>query len=198
MNLLNQVIDILNEKLFNTALTDGIFDGARIYNLASLGMPSEGSPQRPYTMVQGEPIYVDVSDDKPATVYHRCTNITMENISNLGWGDNDGYISAKFDMLMIFYGNPVFVKYSNEDLILKTSAALNYTLNTSDINAVGLRFVRSLVNRANTNSLQVFTGEYGASADCPLQFNSVYFGVQYQIEIQATSDCLGCYNCTNQ
>lgn len=198
MNLLNQIVGILNDRLFSTTLTDGVFDGANIYDLAQMAIPTDDSPQRPYVLVQGDSVFVDVSDNKPATVYHRCTGINMTDMTNDGWGDSNGLINAKFDMYFVMFGNPEFVKYSNEDMILKVSAGLNYTLTSGDINAVGLRFVRASVQKANTNSLQVFKGEYGALANFPMRFDSVYFGINYQIEIQATNECLACYNCSNQ
>jgi hypothetical protein len=195
MNLLGQIVDILNNRIFTTTLNDGIFGGSNVYGLASLGLPTDESPSRPYVNDHGNTKLVDLSDNYPATIYHRLLNIAMQNDQAIAWGDSDGVVIAKFDMISVFYGNPNFVKYTNEDLILKISTALNYTLTSGDINGVGLRFVRASVQRANANSLQVFQGEYSASASCPMRFDSVYFGVYYQIEIHATNECLSCFEC---
>lgn len=196
MNLLDQVVGVLNNRLFTVSLTDGVFDGSKIYGLSYLALPTDDSPVKPYTLRQGEPVFVDITDNYPATVYHRLNGITMTQDQNIGWGDGDGYVNAKFDMYFVMFGNPEFVAYTNEDLILKVSAAMNYTLTSGDINGVGLRSVRASVVRANANSLQVFQGEYGATANCPVRLNSVYFGINYQIEITATNECLACFDCT--
>lgn len=196
MNLLDQIVTVLNNRLFNVALTDGVFDGAKVYGLSYLALPTDDSPVKPYTYRQGDTIFVDLNDNSPATVYHRLNTINMTPDVNAGWGDGDGYVNAKFDMYLVMFGNPEFVEYTNEDMILKVSAAMNYTLTSGDINGVGLRSVRASVLRANADSLQVFRGEYGATANCPLRFNSVYFGINYQLEITATNECLSCFDCT--
>lgn len=194
MNLLDKVVNILNNRLFTKQLTDGAFSLGNIYGLATLSVPTTDSPQRPWAYWNNESISVDLNDSRNVTLYHRVTDVTF-NSMNIGFGDSDGYVLATFAMTMIFFAKRDVVGYSQEDLILKTSAALNYTLTSGDLSTSGLGSVRASVKRANNDSLRVFKGEYGANADYPLGFNTCYFGIDYQIEITATNDCLACTDC---
>lgn len=194
MNLLDKVVNILNNRLFTTQLTDTPFGSSNVYGLSQLAFPTADSPQRPWVYWQNEPMAVDLNDSKNVTLYHRVTDVTMSN-DNAGFGDSNGYVKAVFAMTMIFFAKRAEVGYSQEDLILKTSAALNYTFTSGDLSVSGLGYVRASVKRANSDSLRVFKGEYGANADCPLQFNTCYFGIEYQVEISATNECLACTTC---
>jgi hypothetical protein len=111
------------------------------------------------------------------------------------YGDGNGYIKVLADMVCIVYADRYKTGYTQEDLILKISAGLNGTLSSWELGSSGLQRVKASVVRANNNSLQVFSGEYGSEAHFPLQLSSVYFGIQYQLEIIAESTCLGCTNC---
>lgn len=195
MNVLNQCVDVLNNRLFQTQLTDQCFQSSHTYGLSYQSIPSDDSPIKPFYYWNNDIRFVDLSDDKNITIYHRMLNVNFLESVNNGWGDGNGVAVAQFQMLMVFYANRKKVNYSQDDLILKTCAALNYTFGSSDVSVAGLRYVRTSVLRANPNSLQVFQGEYGATVNCPLQFDSSYFGVNYQIEIHATNECLACHTC---
>ena len=195
MNLLDKIVNILNYRLFNTQLTAYEFSINNVYGLSYLSIPTTDSPQRPFTYFNNEPISVDVNDGKNITLYHRVTDVIMNMDNNTtGFGDSN-YNKWTFLMLMVVYADRDKIGMTNEDLVLKTSAALNYIFNAGDINTAGLKSVRVTVKRANIDSLRLFKGEYGANADCPLQFNSCYFGIEYQLEIQATSECMANTNC---
>lgn len=195
MNILDKCVQVLNHRLFTSQLTDACFQSNNIYSLAYQSLPTNDSPARPFYYRQNDPIFVDLNDSKNITVYHRMLNVNMVENPNAGWGNGDGVTIADFQMLMIVYCNRKNISYSTEDMILKICSNLNYTFESSAVSVAGLRFVRSSVQRANPNALQVFTGEYGATANCPLQFDSSYFGINYQIEIHATNECLTCTTC---
>lgn len=188
MNLIDKIVGILNHRLFDTQLDAYEFSINNVYGLSYLSTPTTEAPQRPFTYFNNEPISVDVNDGKNITLYHRVTDIAISN-DTAGFGDSN-YNKWSVAMLMVVYADREKVGMTNEDLVLKSSAALNYVLTSGDINTSGLGLVRVTVKRANIDSLRLFRAEYGANADCPLQFNSCYFGIEYQIEIQATSECM--------
>lgn len=193
MNLIDKIVNILNYRLFNTQLTAYEFSINNVYGLSYLSVPTTDAPQRPFTYFNNEPISVDVNDGKNITLYHRVTDIAMSSDA-IGFGDSN-MNKWTVSMLMVVYADREKVAMTNEDLVLKCSAALNYVLTSGDIYTSGLGSVRITVKRANIDSLRLFRAEYGANADCPLQFNSCYFGLEYQIEIQATSECMGSTIC---
>jgi hypothetical protein len=102
---------------------------------------------------------------------------------------------ATFSMVSVVFGDRFKLGYTPEDLILKLTAGMNITFTKSELNNSGLSKVRIVVNKVNNNSISVFSGEYGTGANCPLQMSSIYFGIQYTIEITANSKCLECQDC---
>lgn len=195
MKILDQIVDIINERLQDTVLTDNVFQSGQYDGLAYIVGEREGSPQKPYTW-NGENIRdITLSDHVPFSIYHRCTNIDFKDSPLSGWGDGNGMIKMASTMMAVIYSNRLITGYTQEDLILMISSGLNYTLTKDDLNTSGLQSVKASVQRANNNSVSVFQGEYGMVAKNPLQPSSVYFAIQYSLEISASVDCLTCQTC---
>ena len=125
----------------------------------------------------------------------RSTDIAYKDAPASAWGDGDGMIMATFSMVSIVFGDRFKLGYTAEDLILKITSGMNMTFGKSELVDSGLAKVRVNVNKVNNNSTSVFFGEYGIGANCPLQMSSIYFGIQYTIEITANSKCLECQDC---
>ena len=194
MKLLDACVDLVNQRIIETQLTGNPFQTGNYYGLTYQATDPETKDIRPYYYENNIPKYIDLTDAVNAVMYHRCVSIAMTEPPNLGFGDDDD-VAIQYGMFLVFYGKRANIGVSMEDMILKLSTALKYQFNNANLINSGLRAVRASVQRANSNSLQVFTGEYGATASCPLQFDSVYFGINYQIEILASNNCLTCSDC---
>lgn len=195
MNLLDKIIDLINEKVMDGPLNERAFQNSAINGLSYLTAPKQDSPQRPYVIEDEDIIDISIDDTYDFSIYHRCTDISFTDAPASAWGDGDGMISASFGMLSVVYGDRFKLGYSQEDIILKLTTALNMTLTRSDLNTAGLSKVRVIVNKVNNNPTSVFATEYGAAANCPLQMNSIYFSIQYTIDITANQKCLECQDC---
>ena len=195
MNLLDKIVDLINDKVMDGALHERAFQDGIVNGLSYLTTPKDQSPQRPY-IIEGENIIdITIDDTYPFNIYHRCTDITFRDAPASAWGDGDGMIAASFNMLAVIYGDRFKLGYSQEDLILKLSTALNLSLTKTELNNSGLAKVKTTVNKVNNNPTAVFATEYGAAANCPLQMNSIYFSIQYTIDITANQKCLECQDC---
>lgn len=193
MSLLDKIVDIINTRLMEGALEEQAFQESAIYGLSYLAMPKGDTDQRPYTFDGDNTIGIEVSDIYEFSMYHRCINITFKESPT--FGDGNGMMTMTCDMLLVVYADRYKSGYSQEDIIMKISAGLGGQLSHTELGNSGLQKVRISVQRANNNSVQVFQGEYGSEANCPFHLNSVYFGINYQIEIVANSACLVCAEC---
>jgi len=193
MNLLGKVVDIINTRLMNGALDEQAFQESAIYGLSYLSVPKGEAMQRPYTFDGDNVVGIDVSDIYEFSIYHRCLGITYKEQPT--FGDGNGMMTMVCDMFCVVYADRYQSGYSQEDIIMKISAGLVGQLSHAELGNSGLQRVKISVLRANNNSVQVFQGEYGTEANCPFQLNTVYFGINYQIEITAHSACLSCAEC---
>lgn len=193
MSLLDKIVDILNGRLMDGPLEEQGFQESAIYGLSYLSVPKGDAQQRPYTFDGDNVVGIDVSDIYEFSIYHRCLNMTFKEAPS--FGDGNGMVGIVCDMFCVVYADRYQSGYSQEDLIMKIAAGLNGQLSKAELGNSGLQKVRISVQRANNNSAQVFQGEYGNEANCPFQLNSVYFGINYQIEITAHSACLLCAEC---
>lgn len=194
MKLLDQIVDILNEKLLSSTLDEASFHSGAIYGLSYLTNGLDGDIQRPYVWENDRSNGIEVNDIYPFNIYHRCNSMSFKDAPQT-FGDGDGMVQIMADMFLVAFADRYKIGYTQEDLILKIATGINQTLTVADLGNSGLLRVRASVVRANNNSIQVFKGEYGNEAECPFQLSSVYFGIQYQLEIIAHSVCLGCADC---
>lgn len=193
MKILERIVDTINDKLMDGVLHEQAFQRSSIYGLSYLSVPKTDAPQRPYTFDRDNVISIDVSDSDDFSIYHRCFNISFKDAPS--YGDGNGMVLMTAEMYAITYCNRSRSGYSQEDLIMKISAGLNGQFSKSDLGNSKLQKVKVSVQRANNNTAQVFSGEYGSGANCPFQLETVYFGINYQIEIIVHSDCLQCAEC---
>ena len=194
MKLIDQIVETLNDKLLSGQLDESVFHAGAIYGLSYLSTATDGDIQRPYIWRQDRSMGIEVNDIYPFSIYHRCNSMNFSTAIN-SYGDGNGMVQITADMIAVVYADRYKIGYTQEDLIMKIAAGLSQTLTSADLGTSGLQKVKASVVRANNNSMQVFSGEYGNEANCPFQLSSVYFGIQYQLEIVAHSDCLGCANC---
>lgn len=194
MKLIDQIVEILNDKLLSSTLDESAFHSGAIYGLSYLTTASEGDIQRPYIWKNDRTIGIEVNDIYPFSIYHRCNGMTFKDAPQT-FGDGNGMVQINADMYLVVYADRYKINYTQEDIILKVATGLNQTLTVADLGNSGLQKVKASVVRANNNSIQVFSGEYGNEASCPFQLSNVYFGIQYQLEIVAHSACLGCTTC---
>lgn len=194
MKLIDQIVETLNDKLLSGPLDESVFHAGAIYGLSYLSTATDGDIQRPYIWRQDRSMGIEVNDIYPFSIYHRCNSMNFSTAIN-SYGDGNGMVQIAADMIAVVYADRYKIGYTQEDLIMKIAAGLSQTLTSADLGTSGLQKVKASVVRANNNSMQVFSGEYGNEANCPFQLSSVYFGIQYQLEIVAHSDCLGCANC---
>jgi hypothetical protein len=195
MKLLDKIVDTINDNLMGGVLNDRAFQSSFVNGLAYLTTPKDDSPQRPY-IIDGENVKdISIDDSYDFNIYHRCNDITFTDAVASAWGDGNGMIAMTCSMVAIVYANRFGTGYTQEDLIMKLSSGLNLTLSKVDLGTSGLTKVRATVQRANNNSLAVFQGEYGPSANCPLAMDSIYFAISYTIDITAHSKCLECQDC---
>lgn len=194
MKLIDQIVETLNDKLLSGPLDESVFHAGAIYGLSYLSTATDGDIQRPYIWRQDRSMGIEVNDIYPFSIYHRCNSMNFSTAIN-SYGDGNGMVQIAADMIAVVYADRYKIGYTQEDLIMKIAAGLSQTLTSADLGTSGLQKVKASVVRANNNSMQVFSGEYGNEANCPFQLSSVYFGIQYQLEIIAHSDCLGCANC---
>jgi hypothetical protein len=195
MKLLDKIVDVINDNLMDGTLNEEAFQVANINSLAYLTTPKDDSPQRPY-VIDGENIKdISVDDSFDFSIYHRCSDISFTDAVSSAWGDGNGMIAMTCSMIAIVYANRFQTGYTQEDLIMKVSSGLNCTLTKNDLGTSGLAKVRANVTKANNNSLAIFQGEYGNGANCPLSMDSIYFAINYTIDITASAKCLECQEC---
>jgi hypothetical protein len=193
MSLLDKIVDTINSKLLDGPLEEQAFQESAIYGLSYLSIPKGDAPQRPYTYDGDNVVSIDVSDIFEFSIYHRCLNLSFTDAPS--YGDGNGMVNMVCDMYAVVYADRYQSGYSQEDLIMKVAAGLNGQLSKTELGNSGLQKVKVSVQRANNNSGQVFQGEYGSEANCPFQLNTVYFAINYKIEITAHSACLVCAEC---
>lgn len=195
MNLLDKILDVLNENLYANYLDEQSFQNADIHGLASLSVPKDDSPQRPYIIENENIVDISVNDSYDFSIYHRCTDIQFKDVTASTYGDGNGMIGMTCQMVAIIYADRFACGYSQEDMIMKISSGLNYSLTKGDLGDSGISKVKATVTRANNNSTAVFFGEYGQGANCPLSMESIYFAIQYTLDIVASAECLKCSEC---
>jgi hypothetical protein len=195
MKLLDKIVNTINDRLFDSVLDEHAFQNSSVNGLSYLTTPKDQSPQRPYTFDDDNIIDISLDDTYDFSIYHRCTDINYKDAPASAWGDGDGMIMASFSMVAIVFGDRMRLGYTPEDLILKLTSGMNVTFTKTELDSAGLSKVRVMVSKVNNNSRNVFLGEYGMEANCPLQMTSIYFGIQYTIEITANSKCLDCQDC---
>jgi hypothetical protein len=193
MKILDKIVDVINTRLLDGPLNEQAFQESAVHGLSYLSQPKDESPQRPYTFDGDNVKDIDVSDIYEFAMYHRCLGISFKE--GMSYGDGNGIINMVADMFLVVYADRYVNGYSQEDLIMKISAGLVGQLSHTELGNSGLQKVKISVQRANNNTGQVFQGEYGNEANCPFQLNTVYFGINYQIEITAHSHCLQCAEC---
>lgn len=194
MKILDKIVTICNDNLVSTVLNEAAFQNSAIYGLSYQTVPRDESPLRPYTWIGDNTTGIEIDDTVNFSIYHRCQNINFVEVSN-SFGDGNGMMGMICEMYAVVYADRYKTGYTQEDIIMKISSGLNRTFSRTELGTSGLLKVKTSVRRANNNSVQVFEGEYGNGANCPLHLNSVYFGVQYQLEITASSSCLNCSDC---
>lgn len=195
MKLLDKILEVLNENLYGNYLEENAFQNADIHGLANLSVPKDDSPQRPYILNGHNITDISIDDTYDFSIYHRCTDITFKDVTASTFGDGNGMIGMTCQMVAIVYADRFACGYSQEDLIMKVSSGLNYSLTKAELMDSGLAKVKATVTRANNNSTAVFFGEYGQGANCPLSMESIYFAIQYTLDIVATAECLKCSEC---
>lgn len=195
MKLLDKIVDVINDHLMGSTLSESGLQDAGVFGLSYLTAPKDDSPQRPY-IIDGDNIKdISIDDAYRFSIYHRCQDITFTDSKVSAWGDGNGIIEMTCAMVAVCYANRFETNYSQEDLIMKVSSGLNYTLSRNDLGTAGLASVRCRVTKANNNSQSVFVQEYGQGANCPLSMEDIYFSVQYNIDITASAKCLECQDC---
>jgi hypothetical protein len=195
MNLLDKILEVINENLYGNFLDENAFQNADIQGLAYLSVPRDDSPRKPY-IIDGHNVKdISINDSFDFSIYHRCTDIQFKDVTANTFGDGNGMIGMTCQMTAIVYADRFACGYSQEDMVMKVSSALNYTLTKADLGTSGLARVKSTVTKANNNSTAVFFQEYGDGANCPLSLESIYFAIQYTIDITATAGCLKCTEC---
>lgn len=195
MKLLDKIVDVINDHLMSSTLAENSLQSNAVYGLSYLTAPKDDSPQRPY-IIDGDNIKdISIDDTYRFSIYHRCNDITFADSKMSAWGDGNGMIQMTCAMVAVCYANRFETSYSQEDLIMKVSSGLNYTLSRIDLGTSGLASVSAKVVKANNNSQSVFVTEYGANANCPLSMEDIYFSIQYNIDITASAKCLECQEC---
>lgn len=193
MNLLDKIVEVINTRLMEGPLEEQSFQQSAIYGLSYLTVPKGDAQQHPYTYDGDNVKDIDVNDIYEFSMYHRCLGIDFKETPS--WGDSNGMVTMVASMFLVAYSDRYRTGYTQEDLILKIAAGLGGQLSHTELGNSKLQKVKISVQRANNNTAQVFQGEYGNDANCPFQLNTVYFGINYQIEITAHSHCLQCAEC---
>lgn len=195
MKLLDKILEAVNENLYGNYLDENAFQNTDIHGLAKLSYPKDDSPQKPYIIDNHNIIDISINDSYDLSIYHRCLDIQFKDVTTSTYGDGNGMIAMTCQMVAIVYADSFSCGYSQEDMVMKVSSGLNYNLTKSDLGNSGLAKVKCTVTRANNNSTAVFMAEYGQEANCPLSMESIYFAIQYNIDIIASADCLKCAEC---
>ena len=196
MNLLDQVVDILNKRLEDKILVGSSFSNAKYYGLAYTAQDPDNPVLKPYVYKDSNIYDASIDDTYNFSIYHKCASISFKDgVQIQSWGDGDSRFQMICEMSAIVFGDREILNHTQEDLILKISSGLNYSFTKNDLLDGGIDRIKSTALRANNNSLSVFQGEYGSNTNYPLQISSVYFGINYQLEITADINCLQCTNC---
>jgi hypothetical protein len=192
---IDKIVDFINDNLKATTLNRMAFQNSKYFGVAQSIAKFDKDKQtyEPVIYQDGKEISCFVDDTYDFQIYHKANSITLTSTTKQ-FGDGNNDVKETASMTAIVFANQERLKVTQEDLAFLVMAGLPSELKNSDLGNSNINNCIIVTQNANLNSVSVFQGEYQLTG-YPLNPQSIYFAVNYQIEIYSNKNCLSCLNC---
>lgn len=190
---LKTIIKNIDDSLRASTLKGAVFQAGKFWGLAKREQIKDATTSYVPAVVSAEGHGIESTPDEtyPMSIYHRCLNGGFAKPQHgSGWGDSNP-IAQVYNMKAVVYADPEKCRVTQEDLCFLIAAGMpeqSINITTTDSRELTAKVVPVSFNN---DSIQVFTGEYQLS-EYRLKPQSIYFSLDYQIEINADRACVTC------
>jgi len=193
---LSKVVSLINDKLKINSLNRMAFQDGKYYGLAQsvAKYDTDRKEAEPVIYTGGQEVRCFIDDTFPFQIYHRVTSLPISKPKDLNFGDGNTGILETANMIAVVYGDPEILKIDQYDLSYLIVAGIPSEISKTDLGNSKIQNITIVPQSVNLNSVSVYQGEYQL-AEYPLKPQSIYFAVNYQIEISSDKKCLSCQDC---
>ena len=198
MPRLDSTVSLINQYLASGKLNRRSFQSSQMYGLIKLAtvFPSSGpSVTQPVGFTkQGNETDAFIDDKYPFQSYHRVLGLDYSFTNVQQFGNGLSHIKETARMTMVCFADPKRIDLTQEDLVFLVCSGFPTTFSKSQLGSTKISKVDISPGSANIDSQKVLQGEYqGSYPKLPPQ--SIYFSLNYTIEMTVGRDCLDCQDC---
>lgn len=194
MPYINQIVDIINNKLSEHALRDDSRFIKKLYGLVELLKRNNENNEDTIPVLldlNGNITFSGFNDLYSIIIYHRCLGLNTID-GPIMFGDGDNSMREEASMRCVVYANRLITRLQPTELAFVLSSGLQFQLKNSDIQKfTGLNGAVVEIGQTNFDSTALYSNEYKlATNNYNLQPTDCYFSIDYTITTDYDITCI--------